>query len=63
MSTNYNNYIDNDGDDNPPPLPCETIGPFKLVKYLGSGAFADVYLGVHEHTNEEVAIKYINKQF
>ena len=62
MSTNYNNYIDNDSDNLPPPLPCETIGPFKLVKYLGSGAFADVYLGIHEHTNEEVAIKYINKQ-
>ena len=59
MNNNDNSYNDEQSEQS---LPCTSIGPFKLVKFLGSGAFAKVYLAKHEATNEEVAIKYIKKQ-
>ena len=59
MNNNDNSYNDEQSEQS---LPCTSIGPFKLVKFLGSGAFAKVYLAKHETTNEEVAIKYIKKQ-
>ena len=62
MNYNDNSYNDIPNEQSEQSLPCKSIGPFKLVKYLGSGAFAKVYLARHETTNEEVAIKYIKKQ-
>ena len=62
MNNNDNSYNDIPDEPEEQSLPCKSIGPFQLVKFLGSGAFAKVYLAKHETTNEEVAIKYIKKQ-
>ena len=37
------------------------IGPFQMTHKLGEGQFGDVFLGIHEETNEKVAIKQISK--
>ena len=37
------------------------IGPFKLMKKIGTGKFSTVYLGIHEETGQKVAIKEIKK--
>ena len=37
------------------------IGPFKLIKKIGTGKFSIVYLGIHEETGQKVAIKEIKK--
>ena len=37
------------------------IGPFKLIKKIGTGKFSTVYLGIHEETGQNVAIKEIKK--
>ena len=37
------------------------IGPFKLMNQIGTGKFASVYLGIHEETQQKVAIKQIKK--
>lgn len=39
----------------------ETIGPYELGHVLGQGASAEVRLGTHRYTGEEVAIKVIRK--
>jgi serine/threonine protein kinase len=33
------------------------IDNYELVKKLGRGAFGEVYMGIHESTRKEVAIK------
>ena len=35
------------------------IGPYRFVRHLGSGSFAQVYGAVHDGTGEEVAVKAI----
>ena len=35
------------------------IGPFKIMNQIGKGKFSTVYLGLHEETNQKVAIKQI----
>ncbi|HPY75141.1 MAG: serine/threonine protein kinase [Planctomycetes bacterium] len=37
------------------------IGQYKILKQLGSGSMGKVYLGIDENTNEQVALKVINK--
>ena len=37
------------------------IGPFKLLNQIGKGKFSSVFLGIHEETEQKVAIKQINK--
>ena len=37
------------------------IGPFQMTKEIGKGRFGKVFLGIHEETNEKVAIKQIPK--
>ena len=37
------------------------LGPFKILNELGTGQFGSVFSGIHEGTNEKVAIKQINK--
>ena len=37
------------------------IGPFKIMNQIGKGKFSTVYLGLHEETNQKVAIKQIKK--
>ena len=37
------------------------IGPFKIINEIGEGEFARVFSGIHEGTDEKVAIKQINK--
>jgi len=37
------------------------IGGFRLVAYLGRGAYGKVYKGVHQLTGQLVAIKFISK--
>jgi serine/threonine protein kinase len=34
-----------------------TIGPYRLLRTLGTGAFAKVYLGEHVETGDQIAIK------
>src|SRR2546421_743193 len=39
----------------------QQVGNYRLVSLLGSGGFADVYLGQHVHlTNRQVAIKILH---
>jgi serine/threonine-protein kinase len=35
------------------------LGNYRLLKLLGQGGFADVYLGVHIHLNTQAAIKVL----
>ena len=37
------------------------IGPFKILNQIGKGKFSSVFLGIHEETQQKVAIKQINK--
>ncbi len=39
----------------------ETFGNYRLLSILGSGGFADVYLGENIHLGTKVAIKIIGK--
>ena len=39
------------------------IGPYLLLRELGQGNFGKVKLGVHSETNQEVAIKIMDKQW
>jgi serine/threonine protein kinase len=39
----------------------QQIGNYRLVKLLGSGGFADVYLGEHQHLNRNAAIKILHE--
>lgn len=36
---------------------ANVIRDYKLVKKLGSGAFGEVFMGVHVKNNAEVAVK------
>lgn len=38
------------------------VGNYRLGKLLGYGAFGVVRLGVNEITNQEVAVKILNKK-
>ena len=35
------------------------LGNYRLVRLLGQGGFADVYLGEHVHLNSQAAIKIL----
>lgn len=39
----------------------ETIGPYKIVGFLGRGGMGSVYKGFHPHLKREVAIKVIRE--
>src|SRR5260370_40759818 len=38
----------------------QVLGNYRLVKLLGTGAFAEVYLGEHVHLNTRAAIKVLS---
>src|SRR6266566_9442443 len=40
----------------------QRLGNYRLTRWLGKGAFADVYLGEHIHLNSQVAIKVLHTQ-
>ncbi|GCE29094.1 hypothetical protein KDA_45780 [Dictyobacter alpinus] len=40
----------------------EQFGNYRLVRFLGEGGFADVYLGEHVHLGTQAAIKILNTQ-
>src|SRR5579863_3139092 len=40
----------------------QRFGNFKLIRKLGSGGYADVYLGEHIHLGSEAAIKVLRDQ-
>ena len=35
------------------------IGNYQIIKTIGGGGFADVYLGSHKHLHNSVAIKVL----
>ena len=39
----------------------QQVGNYRLVRLLGRGNFADVYLGTHIHLNTQAAIKVLNE--
>src|SRR5437899_2178248 len=40
----------------------QQIGNYRLIRLLGEGAFAEVYLGEHIHLGTEAAIKVLHTQ-
>ena len=38
----------------------QQLGNYRLVRLLGEGGFADVYLGEHIHLKSQAAIKVLN---
>jgi serine/threonine protein kinase/outer membrane protein assembly factor BamB len=40
----------------------QQLGNYRLIRLLGSGGFAEVYLGVHRHLNTQVAIKILHSR-
>src|SRR6266581_9732863 len=40
----------------------QRLGNYRLTRWLGKGAFADVYLGEHIYLNSQVAIKVLRTQ-
>jgi predicted ATPase/DNA-binding NarL/FixJ family response regulator/tRNA A-37 threonylcarbamoyl transferase component Bud32 len=40
----------------------QRLGNYRLTRWLGKGAFADVYLGEHIYLNNQVAIKVLHTQ-
>jgi serine/threonine protein kinase len=40
----------------------QLFGNYRLVKFLGQGRFAEVYLGEHIHMGSFAAIKILNAQ-
>ncbi len=40
----------------------QQLGNYRLVRLLGRGGFADVYLGEHIHLNTQAAIKVLHTQ-
>ena len=40
----------------------QTLGHYRLVRLLGQGGFAEVYLGEHIHLGTEAAIKLLHTQ-
>ncbi|EFH81961.1 serine/threonine-protein kinase [Ktedonobacter racemifer] len=43
-------------------VPGRRLGNYTLTRELGSGGFADVYLGVHRHLETQAAIKVLQAQ-
>ena len=37
------------------------IGPYSVCEFIGMGGFGEVHRGIHQNTNEEVALKFISK--
>src|SRR5579885_1303996 len=37
----------------------QQLGNYRLIRFLGSGGFADVYLGEHVYLNTQAAIKVL----
>src|SRR5689334_1442320 len=42
--------------------PDQRLGHYRLVRLLGQGGFAEVYLGEHIHLNTSVAVKVLHTQ-
>src|SRR5215510_2096620 len=40
----------------------QQLGNYRLIRLLGKGGFAEVYLGVHIHLSTEAAIKILSTQ-
>src|SRR2546427_10809930 len=40
----------------------QQLGHYRLLRLLGQGGFADVYLGEHIHLNTQAAIKVLRMQ-
>ena len=40
----------------------EQLGNYRLVRHLGHGGFADVYLGIHVHLKTQAAIKVLHTE-
>jgi serine/threonine protein kinase len=43
-------------------MKSKTIGNYEVGRVIGKGSFGEVYLGKHQKTLEEVALKYIIKK-
>ena len=41
----------------------QQLGNYHLLKLIGRGSFAEVYLGEHQHLNSQAAIKVLNTHF
>ncbi len=41
----------------------QQLGNYRLLRLLGRGGFADVYLGQHIHLNSHAAVKILRTQF
>jgi serine/threonine protein kinase len=41
----------------------QQLGKYRLTRLLGSGGFAEVYLGVHSHLETEAAVKVLHAHF
>jgi predicted ATPase/serine/threonine protein kinase/DNA-binding CsgD family transcriptional regulator len=41
----------------------QLLGNYRLLKLIGRGSFAEVYLGEHQHLNTQAAIKVLNTHF
>ncbi len=41
----------------------QQLGNYRLLKLIGRGNFAEVYLGEHQHLNTQAAIKVLNTHF
>ncbi|MFY2556967.1 protein kinase domain-containing protein [Corallococcus terminator] len=42
--------------------PSSQVGPFRLLKLLGSGGMGEVYEAVNEHTGQRVALKLLSRE-
>ncbi len=40
----------------------QQLGNYRLVRHLGRGGFADVYLGIHIHLKTQAAIKVLHTE-
>ena len=40
----------------------QQFGNYRLIRFLGQGGFADVYLGQHIHLGTQAAIKVLHAQ-
>ena len=37
------------------------VGPYSVCEFIGMGGFGEVHRGIHQRTNEQVALKFISK--